>query len=283
MMTESLSHFERHISIDSNACSAIEKLSYGTGLSKMRVKQAMQKGAVWLSRGKQTKRLRRAKKSLRVGDMLHLYYDEKILAAEPSQPEMIADREAYSVWYKPYGLRSQGSKWGDHCTVHRWVEQHLRPQRPAFVVHRLDRAATGLILIAHQKRVATALAKLFETREIEKRYRAVVRGRFPLTPEPLLMKSDIDCRQALSYATYLGYDAERDRSLVEVVIETGRKHQIRRHLSELGFPVVGDRLYGEGDNAEDLKLTAYSLAFCCPVIQKNIQFQLPEKWIPNLT
>ena len=281
-MTENLSHFEQHIPIDSNMCSAIEKLSADTGLSKTCIKQVMLKGAVWLSRGKQTQRLRRAKKPLWIGDTLHLYYDAEILAQEPSPPEMIADKEAYSVWYKPYGLRSQGSKWGDHCTVHRWVEQHLRPQRPAFVVHRLDRAATGLILIAHQKRVATALSKLFETREIEKRYRAVVRGHFGLRPEPLLMNADIDGRQAISYTTYLNYDAESDRSLVEVIIETGRKHQIRRHLAQIGFPVVGDRLYGCREEDENLQLAACCLAFCCPVTGVDVQFLLPNKWVPSL-
>jgi tRNA pseudouridine32 synthase/23S rRNA pseudouridine746 synthase len=276
-------HFEHHLTVENSNRSSVEQLSSVTGLSLQHIKSVMQKGAVWLSRGKQTKRLRRAKRPLQEGDTLHLYYDAEILAEEPSPPEMIADRDAYSVWYKPYGLRSQGSKWGDHCTVHRWVEQHLRPQRPAFVVHRLDRAATGLILIAHQKRVATALAKLFESREIEKRYRAVVRGRFPLTPEPLVMKSDIDGRHAHSCATFLSYQAERDRSLIEVIIETGRKHQIRRHLAEIGFPVVGDRLYGPGEEDEDLQLAACYLAFCCPVTGIDIKFHLPEKWIPALT
>ncbi len=54
----------------------------------------------------------------------------------------------------PYGMLSQGSKWSDHCTIARFAQQHLTPERPVFIVHRLDRAATGLILIAHSKKTS---------------------------------------------------------------------------------------------------------------------------------
>ena len=87
-------------------------------------------------------------------DRLHLYHDPRVLSIEPAEARMIADEGAFSIWYKPFGMLSQGSKWADHCTISRWVETHLRPQRPAFVVHRLDRAATGLMIIAHAKGVA---------------------------------------------------------------------------------------------------------------------------------
>ena len=64
-----------------------------------------------------------------------------------------------SIWYKPYGIYCQGSKWGDHHTIHRMAEQQL--QRPCFIVHRLDRATTGLVIVAHKKKIAAALAALF--------------------------------------------------------------------------------------------------------------------------
>ena len=68
----------------------------------------MTKGAVWLTRGRNTQRLRRASRALREGDEIHLYYDTKILGEEPVAPSLVADMGGYSVWYKPYGLRSQG-------------------------------------------------------------------------------------------------------------------------------------------------------------------------------
>jgi tRNA pseudouridine32 synthase/23S rRNA pseudouridine746 synthase len=146
---EDRDRIEEHVSIESPEELPIDLLHRTTGLPKQRIKSAMTKGAVWLSRGRKTQRLRRAKRKLRIGDELHLYYDIKILDEVPVEPTLIADLGGYSVWQKPYGLRSQGSKWGDHCTVVRWAERSLKPERPAFTVHRLDRAANGLMLIAH--------------------------------------------------------------------------------------------------------------------------------------
>ena len=242
----------------------------------------MQKGAVWLTRGKQTTRLRRASKSLKPGDEVHVYYDQEILSTVPTPCELVADEGAYSVWYKPYGVWSQGSKWGDHCTIHRWAEQHLKPQRPAFIVHRLDRAATGLMLLAHQKRVATKLAKLFEKRSIEKRYRAIVHGAYPIGESARTIDSEIDGRQAISHAEGIAYDGEQDRSMVDIVIVTGRKHQIRRHLSEIGFPVVGDRMYGRDGDKEDLQLAAIRLAFTCPISGEDRLYELRRELVPGL-
>jgi len=282
IMPELVSPFEIHLTVENTDFSAVDLLAETTGLSKQHIKQIMQKGAVWLEEKKTGKprRLRRASKTPAVGDELHLYYDTQVLESVPSPPQLIADQGKYSIWHKPYGLLSQGSKWGDHCTVQRWVEQNLTPQRPAFTVHRLDRAATGLIIIAHQKRIASSLAALFAQREMEKHYQVIVHGQFPESAWPQKITTDIDGRQARSYAKLLEYDKEKNYSLLEVRIDTGRKHQIRKHLLSIGFPVVGDRLYG-GEGSVDaregnLQLTASSLAFVCPLTQQKKHFQLSE-------
>jgi len=271
---------ERHLTIEKPGINACEYLSTATGLSRQRVKQAMFKGAVWLSHNKHTRRLRRASKTLDRGDTLHLYYNERILSTTPASAQLIADEKAYSIWYKPCGMFSQGSKWGDHCTINRWAEQYLQPQRLAFIVHRLDRAASGLILIAHQKQTAAALAKLFQDRHIEKVYRAIVHGQFPVLSQTL--DSNIEGRSACSTATLIKYDPEKNCSLLEIMIDSGRKHQIRRHLAECGFPVVGDRLYGNNDNSTDLQLTAIRLSFTCPVSSLQKCFLLDEHLAPHL-
>lgn len=285
-MSEYTSPFEIHLIVENADVTAVDLLAGKTNLSKQHIKQVMQKGAVWLEEKKigKPRRLRRAKKTPEIGDELHLYYDSKVLEAVPTAPQLISDEDEYSIWCKPYGLLSQGSKWGDHCTVQRWVEQNLTPQRSAFVVHRLDRAATGLMLIAHQKHIASELSALFAQREIEKHYQVIVHGQFPEGTWPKKIDSEIDGRQARSYARLLKYDAEKNRSLLEVRIDTGRKHQIRKHLLSIAFPVVGDRLYGAVDKegsvneegGEDLQLTACSLAFICPVTKQEKSFQLPE-------
>ena len=266
---------EKHLLVETPDKNAVDLLHQASELSRGQIKAAMTKGAVWVTRGKNTQRLRRAKRKLRAGDEIHFYFDPAVLAETPAEPELVADVGGYSVWNKPYGLRSQGSKWGDHCTVTRWAEQHLLPERPAFVVHRLDRAANGLIVVAHSKTMAAALSGLFRERTVEKRYRAWVAGDFSGQPNPLRVESPIDSKQAASEFTHLR--VENGRSLLDVRTETGRKHQVRRHLAESGFPIIGDRLYGDAvDDDVDLQLTAYSLAFQCPVAGERVEYRLDD-------
>jgi tRNA pseudouridine32 synthase/23S rRNA pseudouridine746 synthase len=276
-MSEPTERIEAHVRIETGDDSPIGLLQQATGLSRQRIKLAMTQGAVWVTRGRNTQRLRRAKRKLRAGDEVHLYYDAEILAEIPKEPALIADVGAYSVWDKPYGLRSQGSKWGDHCTVLRWAERHLDPERPAFTVHRLDRAANGLILVAHTKTTAAALSAQFRERKIEKRYRALVRGDFSGHPSPLRIDEPIDGKDAISEFSLQEVIGDGEHSLVDVRIETGRKHQIRRHLAGLGHPVIGDRLYGTGEaDGENLQLTAYLLALHCPINDKPVEYRLNE-------
>ncbi len=276
---------ELHIPVDDADCTAADRLHEASGLSKERIKQAMHKGAVWLTRDNhKAQRIRRNKRALQAGDELHLYYNPEVLAEAPPAADLVADVGGYSVWRKPYGMRSQGSKWGDHCTIMRWAEQHLEPERTAFTVHRLDLAANGLIIVAHSKTITTALGKLFQNRTIDKRYRAIVRGDFSTQKSPLRIELPINDKTAASVVSLVEVNESRTQSLVEVLIETGRKHQIRRHLADSGLPIVGDRMYGQGEqDGVDLQLTAYSLAFECPVNHEPVEYQLPEKWLPSLT
>ncbi|MCW9025021.1 MAG: RNA pseudouridine synthase [Gammaproteobacteria bacterium] len=273
---------EQHITIENSDESVIEKLQQVTGLSRQKIKQAMQKGAVWYTRGKTTQRLRRVKKSLKPDDVVHCYYDERVLSAIPPEPELIADEGDYSIWYKPYGLRSQGSKWGDHCTINRTAEKILNPQRPCFIVHRLDRAASGLIILAHTKSKAAEFSLMFKQRKIDKRYRAIVHGEFPAIDKEKTIQTEIEGKPAISHIMTLAFDKEINKSLVQIRIETGRKHQIRRHLSESGYPIVGDRLYGiEGDD-ENLCLTSCYLAFKLDTEEKPKEYNLPSILLPKL-
>lgn len=111
-------------------------------------------------------------------------------------PELIADEGHYSVWHKPAGMLSQGSKWGDHCTLSRWVETHDENPRSVFTVHRLDRAANGLMLIAHSKNAARLLAAMFANKTIKKHYHATVYGHFPNNKNTTVFDDPIDNRTA---------------------------------------------------------------------------------------
>ncbi len=237
---------------------------------------------MWLARGGKPRRIRRAKKALHSGDELILYYNPAIIDARPLLPELIADEGSYSVWCKPGGMPSQGSKWGDHCAISRWIEQNLQPQRPAFLVHRLDRAASGLLVIAHQKRSAAELASQFQQRKVAKRYRVVVHGLLEVPGERLAINEPLDGRDAVTHVELVAQDRQDDHSLLDVVIETGRKHQIRRHLSGIGHPVLGDRLYGPEYSGRDLQLTACFLEFTCPEQHTRRQFTISAERLPTL-
>lgn len=268
------SRFEAHVDVVAAGTNAVDLISTNTALSKARVKHAMDCGAVWLTRGGNTNRLRRAKRALRAGDRLHLYYDAAVLAAEVPAPVLVADKGGYSIWDKPCRLYSQGSKWGDHCTVTRYAEKHLTPERNAFVVHRLDRAASGLIMIAHHKHVAASLARLFRERRIDKHYRVYAEGKVGNVGQTIDIDRPIDGKVARSSIKVLDYDATTGVSALDVSIETGRKHQIRLHLAALGCPTVGDRLYGAGDTSTDLRLRAYQLSFQCPISDAPVNFRI---------
>ena len=95
---------EVHIPVGSSESNAVDLLQQATGLAKQQIKSAMTQGAVWLTRGNKTQRLRRAKRELAAGDELHLYYNADILAEIPAEPTLIADLGGYSVWRKRYAV-----------------------------------------------------------------------------------------------------------------------------------------------------------------------------------
>jgi tRNA pseudouridine32 synthase/23S rRNA pseudouridine746 synthase len=253
---------------------AVDALARVSALPKSRIKDAMAKGAVWMTRGKETRRLRRSTATLRSGDSLALYYNPDILALKPPLPVLVADERAYSVWDKPAGLLAQGSREGDHCSLLRIAEQQLN--RDVFLVHRLDREASGLMLIAHTRKAAAALSALFATQEastrLRKIYRIEVKGEVPATGEWCY---PVEGKAAETRYTREAFDAEQQRSSVRVELVTGRKHQIRRHFAEAGYPVLGDPVYGSNNkDPRGLQLRAVELAFTCPLTQRTREYRV---------
>ncbi len=91
---------EFHVEIKSSETNAVDVLAEVSGLSKQRVKMAMQRGAVWLTSRGSCRRIRRAKKMLRGGDELDFYYDEKVLLSDPVTPTLIVDEGNLVVYYR---------------------------------------------------------------------------------------------------------------------------------------------------------------------------------------
>ncbi len=209
--------------------------------------------------------MRRATTRLNIGDSIDLYYDAAILERTPPEPECIGYQCGFSIWYKPAGMLTQGTHFGDHCSLMRAAQKAFSARRPVFPVHRLDREAQGLVLIAHDRPTAAGLSALFRRRQVEKGYHAVLKGRLEGLSEFGTIALPLDGKPAVTRFRVLQNDATSDRTAVEIRLETGRRHQIRRHCNAIGHPVLGDPRYGR-DNPEPsgLLLWASLLAFTCP-------------------
>ena len=258
---------------------ALDLLAEGTGLSKQRIKDAMNKGAVWWTLKGKTLRLRRATKVLNKGSKIQFFYDEQVLARKPGTATQIYDGNNYSIWFKPAGMLSQGSQWGDHCSILRWVEVNGQPkdgqrQREYFLVHRLDADAMGLIILAHNSQSAAKLSALFQARDMRKFYQAWVVDHGELPTTELTLNNDLDGKSAITRIKKIR--STDNKSLLDIHIETGRKHQIRRHLANIGHPIVGDKLYGTKASA-GLQLLAYRLEFACPNTNQPVIVELPTE------
>lgn len=197
------------------------------------------------------------------------------------------DRDVIVV-EKPCGLLTIGTDRDKSRTVHTILNEYVRKGDPRsrnriYIVHRLDRDTSGILILAKSEAAKMYLQEHWQ--DTDKRYLTVVHGRLAVktgtissclaensafkvysTPDPALGK--------LSHTEYAVIKEAKGFSLLEIHLLTGRKHQIRVHLSEMGHPVVGDRKYGKGSEAHgNLALHARSLSFTHPVSGKRLTFE----------
>jgi len=261
-----------------------DQLVMATGLTSPILSDAALKGAVWWqqphgkSRWRKPVRLRHldaaGSKLPKPGDQVLVNYNAKALASIAPATSLIRAFDNYSVFNKPGGAFSQGTKWGDHCSMPRMAEAIC--QRRCHLVHRLDRAAMGLMLLAHTHNATSALAELFATGGVVKRYNVTVHG---LITEklPISIVTPVEGRTATTIIHAATPNIDSTRSQLDVEILTGRKHQIRQHLAGIGFPVVGDRLFDKTrDHLDDLALAASRLTFLCPFSKQQVDISLPQ-------
>lgn len=260
---------------------ASQLLTDASGLPKERIKHAMTKGAVWLVRpGNKERRLRKAKFKLKAGDSIQLFYDSAVLAQSPPQPVVIASYEDYSVWFKPPWLLSQGTRYGDHCSLLRIAEKTNR-EIDYKLIHRLDREASGLLLLAHNRNAAMLLSKMFQEDAMEKRYYAEVVGHLNIPGKGLHLTTAIDDKSAYTEILTSFPGKTKENSIVDIKLHSGRLHQIRKHLAELGHPVIGDPKYGERIRGHfDLHLCAWKMAFTSPFSGSKTSYQVPRELRP---
>lgn len=256
-------------------------LAAAAGISKSRIKDAMLKGAVWVKRRRgRHGRLRRVSTVLHPGDRLQLFYDEELLRQQPGSAVCLEDFGRYSAWYKPAGLLSQGTSFGDHCSILRQAELFFEHRQRIFPVHRLDRETSGVIILAHGQDAAAVLSRLFREHQVEKFYLAEIAGLLLRPGDRGKIEFPVDGRDALTEFTVISHDPGRGTTCVQARPRTGRLHQIRRHFHQLQHPVVGDPRYGGFADPAGMQLVAAALRFRCPFrgnMQKVNLIEMAEK------
>ena len=159
------------------------------------------------------------------------------------------------------------------------------------IVHRLDKDTSGLIVIAKNDKVHTALTEMFQEKKIKKTYLAILKGKLNKTEGKVVTQigRDKNDRKKMTVidditkgknaiTNYKVVSQNNLFTLVKVNIETGRTHQIRVHMRHLGYPILGDSVYGRKDNEKRQMLHAYKLEFLHPVTGHQMEFtgEIPE-------
>jgi tRNA pseudouridine32 synthase/23S rRNA pseudouridine746 synthase len=253
----------------------IDYLEKESKLSKSVLKKVLNNGGVWLKKFKNSKmvRVRRATLEIYKDSAIEFYFDPQFLTIVPLEAKLLLDHKEWGLWFKPEGLLSQGTDFADHCTILRQVE---KLKKNAFAVHRLDREAFGLMLIAYTEKAARIFSGKWQKGQIKKFYKVEVLGNIVSQyPEGGEINLPLDGKEAKTTFTII--DADTKTSKVLVQIHTGRLHQIRKHFESIGFPVMGDPRYGKGNkNQTGMKLMSYRLEFRDPLSDKQINFALDE-------
>ena len=213
----------------------------------------------------------------------------------PAGIEVLHADDALLVLNKPAGLLSVPGRGADKQDVLSTRTQALYPD--ALVVHRLDMATSGLMLMSRGIEAQRALSIAFAGREVDKRYEAVVHGRWALEHDdadgwglidlpirldwprrPISIVDPIAGKPSQTRWRVQGYDPATDSTRLALAPLTGRSHQLRLHLAAQGHPILGDALYAPPDvqaRSSRLLLHACALEITHPTRGERMHFACP--------
>lgn len=250
--------------------------------SRKSVKTAIKKGAIYVD-GKKGQ----TGDWVQCDQKIELIEIDKALNKILKMPLDILYEDAYlAVVFKPAGIPVSGNQFR---TVENALLYNIQSstaldalKRPR-AAHRLDAPTSGILLVAKTKQVRIHLGAQFEAKQIQKRYQAIVigkplqKGRIDFLIEGKASLSSYECLQTVNSLK------SGQLSLLNLYPKTGRTHQLRIHLSKLGFPILGDALYGKEGlilKHKGLFLTAVEVTFKHPITEeeKVIVLETPYKY-----
>ncbi|MCI0692043.1 RluA family pseudouridine synthase [candidate division KSB1 bacterium] len=228
------------------------------------------------------------KTQLQAGDRVEI--GEKVFVTRlPEDLEILYEDEHLLVINKKANLLTIATEKEKEATVYAYLSAYVKTQQPdnkIFIVHRLDKKASGILVFARSEEVKRKLQAQFEKYDIERRYIAIVEGRVKDesgTAQNYLAENRAykvyvtDDKQTgkLAITNYRVEKRTAGYTWLEITTQTGRKHQIRVHLAGLGHPVIGDKEYGSKKNPlQRLGLHACRLGFVHPVSGKKMTFEV---------
>ena len=199
---------------------------------------------------------------------------------------------------KPVNIPSQGDKTGDIdmlTIVKDYIKEKYNKPGEVYLglVHRLDRPVGGVMVFAKTSKAASRLSEQVRVKDFKKKYLVIVDGKMPknsdtledylLKNERLNMSKVVDKETKNSKLAKLDYevikyDKELDLSVLKIYLHTGRHHQIRVQLANLGHSIYGDQKYGTRGRGKQICLWAYELSIFHPITKEEMTFKiLPEK------
>lgn len=246
--------------------SLIDYLAHAFGVSKKKAKLAVDERRVFVNR----RRIWMAKYKLSAGDLVEFQEGDQI--ASVKELSIIWESAALLVVNKPSGVLSEGA--GS-------VEELLRKQRKDSalrLVHRLDKDTTGCLMVARSDESFEDMKGQFEHHRVKKIYRALVSG--IVERDKFVISTPIDGKSAKSDFRVLARSPQATE--LEISIETGRMHQIRKHILSAGHQVIGDKKYGDSKRLNTTQrgiarqmLHAHKISFLDPTSEKRIEVEAP--------
>jgi 23S rRNA pseudouridine1911/1915/1917 synthase len=231
---------------------------------------------------------------LKAGEEVCIHWEKgKTTLDSPLLKIVYEDRDLIVV-DKAAGLLSIGTQKERIKTAYSLLSEYVKKQQPSnkiFVVHRLDRETSGLMLFARNDEVQYRMQHNWKFAVNQRRYMAVVEGKLETgdgsgkgtiksylwESKALIVYSSPNPEDGqLAVTNYRVLNCNDDYSLVELELETGRKNQIRVHMNSIGYPLVGDLKYGgHPSKLKRLALHAHVLSFTHPMTNEFLSFETP--------